>query len=188
MAIFFGFGYCSIFICIWQLVSNYGLIRIESFVSRFLTQLYNQFCFSSTFSTPCICRKIRCDTLGENFWNQVSFTFFKLRTDKNSFSAKKNSARTLISKTKVAYIFIYASHISFILERKYERIRHRGYTTFGLPHIRFIRLFFFSRNSVFLSQQFSQNSVFQPKFCQPNEAVDIEGPRLRSPQCKLPQA
>ena len=41
---------------------------------------------------------------------------------------------------------------------------------FGLPHIWFVR-FFFSRNSVFLSQQFSQNSVFsqfQPKFCQPN--------------------
>jgi len=38
---FFDFDYCSIFVCIWQLVSNYGLIRFKSFVSRFLTQLCN---------------------------------------------------------------------------------------------------------------------------------------------------
>ena len=38
---FLDLGYCNTFVCIWQLVSNYGLIRFESFVSRFLTQLCN---------------------------------------------------------------------------------------------------------------------------------------------------
>jgi len=38
----------------------------------------------------------------------------------------------------------------------------RTLTPFGLPRSWLVRLFFFSRNSVFLSQQFSQNSVFQP--------------------------
>ena len=36
---FFRFCNRSTFVCIWQLLSNYELIRFESFVSRFLTQL-----------------------------------------------------------------------------------------------------------------------------------------------------
>ena len=39
--------------------------------------------------------------------------------------------------------------------------------------IRTIQLVFFSRNSVFLSQQFSQNSVFQPSFSKPNGAKEV---------------
>jgi hypothetical protein len=35
------FGYCSIFICIWQLVSNHELIWLKRFVSWFTTKLYN---------------------------------------------------------------------------------------------------------------------------------------------------
>ena len=44
---------------------------------------------------------------------------------------------------------------------------------FGLPYIQL----FFNQNSVFLSQQFSQNSVFsqfQSKFCQPNECLALD--------------
>jgi len=35
------FGYCSIFVFIWQLVFNHGLIRLKTFVSRFPTKLCN---------------------------------------------------------------------------------------------------------------------------------------------------
>jgi hypothetical protein len=31
---FFGFGYCSIFVYIWQLLSNYGLTMLKRFVSQ----------------------------------------------------------------------------------------------------------------------------------------------------------
>jgi hypothetical protein len=38
---FFNSKYCSTFVCIWQLVSNYGLIRLKRFISWFTTKLYN---------------------------------------------------------------------------------------------------------------------------------------------------
>ena len=38
---FFGFGYYITFVCIWQLVSNYRLIRLKRFISSFTTKLCN---------------------------------------------------------------------------------------------------------------------------------------------------
>jgi hypothetical protein len=38
---FWFFGYCSTFICIYRLVSNYELIRLKRFVSWFSTKLCN---------------------------------------------------------------------------------------------------------------------------------------------------
>jgi hypothetical protein len=38
---FFGFDYCSTFVCICQVVSNHELIRLKRFVSWFSTKLCN---------------------------------------------------------------------------------------------------------------------------------------------------
>jgi hypothetical protein len=37
----FGFVYCNTFVCIYQLVSNYGLIRFKIFVLWFSIKMYN---------------------------------------------------------------------------------------------------------------------------------------------------
>jgi len=38
---FFGFRYCSIFVCIWQILFNYVLTRLKRFVSQFTSKLCN---------------------------------------------------------------------------------------------------------------------------------------------------
>ena len=57
---FFGFRYCSTFVCLWQIFSNHRLTRIKRFISRFTGKLCNQFSY--------MCYKIRCDGNLENFW------------------------------------------------------------------------------------------------------------------------
>ena len=57
----FGFGYCSIFVCIWYLVSNYGLIRLKRFILSFTAKLCNWFFSLTTFNASYICLKIWCD-------------------------------------------------------------------------------------------------------------------------------
>jgi len=66
----FGFWRYSIFIFIWQTLSNYGVTRLKRFVSRFTCKLCNYFLFSFIFNTPCMCRKIWCD--GES-WKVFGF-------------------------------------------------------------------------------------------------------------------
>jgi hypothetical protein len=41
----FRFRYCSTFVCLWQILSNYRLIRVKRFISRFTGKLYISFCF-----------------------------------------------------------------------------------------------------------------------------------------------
>ena len=71
----FGFRYCSIFVFIWQILSNHKLTRIKRFVSWFTDKLCNWFLFSSIFNASCMCRKIRCD--GE------SWKLFRFRVELN---------------------------------------------------------------------------------------------------------
>jgi hypothetical protein len=70
---FLRFGYCSTFVCIWQLMSNHRLIWRKRFVLWFTTKLCNYLFFLSIFNVPYICSKIRCDrTKNKNleFWWQ----------------------------------------------------------------------------------------------------------------------
>jgi len=57
----FGKHYCSIFVCIWQILSNHGVTRIIRFVSQITDKLCNQFLFLFIFNAPCMGCKIRCD-------------------------------------------------------------------------------------------------------------------------------
>jgi hypothetical protein len=52
---------CSIFVVIWQLVSNHGLIRLKRFVSSISSKLCNLFYFLSIFNALYIRPKIQCD-------------------------------------------------------------------------------------------------------------------------------
>jgi hypothetical protein len=38
---FYNLGYCSIFVCIWQLMSTHKLIRLKRFVSQITDKLCN---------------------------------------------------------------------------------------------------------------------------------------------------
>jgi len=79
-----------------------------------------------------------------------------------------------LCETFTYYRFIMTS---FVKSEKFHNIytfsRKQCFSApFGLPYIRLVRLLFFSRNSVFFSKHFSQNSVFshfQLSFSKPNE-------------------
>ena len=49
------------------LMANHGLISLKTFVSRFFQPNCAISFFSSIFNTPCMCHKIRCDSLGRKF-------------------------------------------------------------------------------------------------------------------------
>ena len=52
--------HCSIFACIWQILSNHRLTRLKKFILSIPAKLCNYFLFSSIFNTSCICLKIWC--------------------------------------------------------------------------------------------------------------------------------
>ena len=55
----FGFGYCSTFVCIWQLLFNYGLIRVKNSSHKLWTNFIIN-CLLSIFNISCMHLKIRC--------------------------------------------------------------------------------------------------------------------------------
>ena len=62
-------GHCSIFICIWQILSNHRLTKFKKFVSQITVKVCNQFFLLFIFNTLCMCRKILCDEESEKIYN-----------------------------------------------------------------------------------------------------------------------
>ena len=73
---------------------------------------------------------------------------------------------------------IYTIHLR---NKRAQNNAYRNITKYFIPNYKIFRLTpysarsacFFSQNSIFLSQQFSQNSVFQPIFSKPNRASSL---------------
>jgi len=110
-SIFFGFWHCNTFVFIWQTLSNYGVTRLKTFVSRFTCKLCNWFLFSFIFNAPCICRKIRCDD-GKSwkvfgFWSELNKALMQFCLFSRLFSPSLGSVRQAES---VRYSTVFFCH------------------------------------------------------------------------------
>jgi hypothetical protein len=61
--------YCSVFVVIWQILFNHGLIRLKRFVSSISSKLCNYIYFLSIFNASYMRPKIRCDGESWKFWH-----------------------------------------------------------------------------------------------------------------------
>ena len=103
---FFEFSTVAYFIVIWQLMSNYELIRLKRSVSSFMFKLCNELFFSTAFNAPCICPKIRYD----DYWHASHLLCFWIKKlvltalySRGTNAPSKNKKRKEREKNKLCH-------------------------------------------------------------------------------------